>query len=315
MIHLIGKYGLAIIALMATWGLCACATAPKATSSLANPDTGGRELQRGIYWYQQGCTPKALSHLQAAHEHFSLANQPAGVARSLTSLANLYRQAGNPENALLFYDAAISTARRCDDQAATAQALSNKAAMLIDAGDLSAAEALLDEAQLLARGTGPSAAMILNHRAVLAMKTLHYDEALALLEEAESSGVEKPSIVAATLRYTRAKVAQKTGDYERAMDLFRLALEQDRQMGFSRGMAGDLLAMAAIHQQMGRSEEALDCLEQSLKIHALLGNGNIVLENLERLESLAEQTGSDARVAVHFINQWLAGEAVDVVCR
>ena len=60
---------------------------------------------------------------------------------------------------------------------------------------------------------------------------------------------------------------------------------------------------------------ALTCLEQSLKIHALLGNRKIVIDNLERLKSLAEQTGNDARVAVHFINQWLAGELVDVVCR
>ena len=310
-----GKLLLAIIIILIAWGLCACAASPKAPSSSGGSDQGDRELKNGIYWYHQGCTRKALSHLQAAHEHFSLANQQAGVARSLTSLANLYRQADDPDNAMLFYDAAISAARRCDDQTAAAQALSNKAAMLIDAGELSAAEALLDEAQLLARKSGPSTAMILNHRAVLALKFQRYDKALALLEEAESSGVETPSTVAATLRYTRGKVLLKTGNYEKAMDLFQLALEQDRRMGSARGMADDLLAMAGIHQQMGRSEEALNCLEQGLKIHALLGNGRIVVDNLERLESLAEHTGSDARVAVHFINQWLAGEAVDVVCR
>jgi len=309
------KHLLAIIVLMAAWGLSACAASPQAPSSPDGSDQGDRELKRGIYWYHQGCTRKALSHLQAAHEHYSLANQQAGVARSLTSLANLYRRADNPENARLFYDAAISAARRCDDQTAAAQALANKAAMLIDAGELSAAEALLDEAQLLAHKTGPAAAMILNHRVVLSLKTQHYDEALRLLEEAESSGIERPSTVAATIRYTRATVVQKTGDYEKAMDLFRLALEQDRQMGSARGMADDLLAMAGIHQQMGRNEEALSCLEQSLKIHALLGNGKIVMDHIERLESLAERTGGDARVAVHFINQWLAGEAGDVVCR
>ena len=306
---------LAIIAILSACVFCACAASPKATPNPDGSAKGDRELKRGIYWYHHGCSRKALTHLQAAHEHYSLANQQAGVARSLTSLANLYRQADNPENALLFYDAALSAARRCDDQTAVAQALSNKAAMLIDSGDFSAAEALLDEAQLLARKTGSSTAMILNHRAVLSMKEQRFDEALTLLKEAESSGVEKPSTVPATLRYTRGKVLMRTGDYEQAMHLFQQALEQDRKMGFARGVADDLLALAEIHEQMGRSEEALDCLEQSLKIQALLGNRNVVLNQLERLESLAEQTGSDPRVAVHFINQWLAGEAVDVVCR
>ena len=105
-----------------------------------------------------------------------------------------------------------------------------------------------------------------DQQAVLSMKEQRFDEALTLLKEAESSGVEKPSTVPATLRYTRGKVLMRTGDYEQAMHLFQQALEQDRKMGFARGVADDLLALAEIHEQMGRSEEALDCLEQSLKI-------------------------------------------------
>ncbi|MBR9987091.1 MAG: hypothetical protein KFF68_14410 [Desulfosarcina sp.] len=49
-------------------------------------------------------------------------------------------------------------------------------------------------------------------------------------------------------------------------------------------------------------------------IYALLENQAKVMENLGRLESLALKTGTDVRVTVHFINPWLAGEAVDVIC-
>lgn len=171
-----------LILILALWGICACATSPPATSSADGPDQGDRELKRGIYWYQKGCTRKAMAHFHAAHEHYSLTDQQVGVARSLNSIANGYRQADKAQDAHLFYDAAIVAARRCDDQRVMAQAMSNKAAMLIESDDLAGAEVLLDEAQLLAREKGPVHAMVLNHQAVLLMTANQTDEALDLLD-------------------------------------------------------------------------------------------------------------------------------------
>jgi hypothetical protein len=96
---------------------------------------------------------------------------------------------------------------------------------------------------------------------------------------------------------------------------FQRALELDRHAGFTRGVADDLSAMAGIHEQLGEDEAALDCLDRSIKIYALMENQAKVLEHLGRLESLAQKTGSEVRVTVHFINQWLAGGAADVICR
>jgi tetratricopeptide (TPR) repeat protein len=283
--------------------------------SADTPEQADRDLKRGIYWYQKGCSRKALDFFHAAHEHYSLADRQAGVARSLNSLANVYRYEGNLESALLFYDAAIAAARRCDDQTVVGQALSNKAAVLIDSGDLAGAEVLLDEAQLLARETGPVFAMVLNHRAVLLMKAQRFDEALTLLDQADSAAVGEGYTARAAIRYTRGKVMLRTGKYQPAMDLFQQALELDRQAGFTRAMADDLSAMAELHEQLGEDEDALDCLDRSIKIHALLENRGKVLENIVRLESLARKTGTDVRVTVHFVNQWLAGDAVDAICR
>jgi len=306
---------LVLILLLAASGIYACATTTITTAAADRPDQGDRELKLGMYWYHRGCSRKALDHFQVAYEHYSLRDQPQGVARSLIGLAHLYRLADNQENALLFYDAAISAARRCGDQTVTARALSGKAALLIDSDDLSAAETLLDEAQLISTKSGSVSAMLFNHRAVLAMKEMRYDDALILLDQADSSAAEAESPAAATIRFTRARVSMRSGDDEKAIALFQQALDLDRGAGFSRGMAADLLAMADIYERTGQNESALDCLERSLKIYALTGNRKIVLDNLERLESLAGKAGSDTRITVHYINQWLAGEAVDAVCR
>jgi tetratricopeptide (TPR) repeat protein len=303
-----------LILILALWGICACATSPPATSSAEGPDEGDRILTRGIYWYQKGCTRKALEHFHAAHEHYSLTDQQVGVARSLNSIANGYQQAGNLQDAHLFYDAAIVAARRCDDQRVMAQAMSNKAAMLIESDDLAGAEVLLDEAQLLAREIGPVYAMVLNHRAVLLMTANRTNEALNLLDQADSAAAGDGFNADATIRFTRGRLMMRTGNYSQAMHHFQQALALDRMAGFTRGMADDLSAMAIIHEQLGEDEAALDCLDRSIKIQALLKNRKKVLNSLARLESLAQKTGTDIRVTVHFINQWLAGEAVDHIC-
>jgi len=304
-----------LILALAFWGIYACAASPLPTSSADGFDEGERELKRGIYWYEKGCYRKAMEHFHVAHEHYSFTDQQAGVARSLNGIANIYRHTGKVEDARLFYDAAIAAARRCDDQQVMAQALSNQAANFIESGDLAGAEVLLDEAQLLARETGPVYAMVLNHRAVLLMKANRTDEAESLLNQADSAAVGDRFNADATIRFTRGRLMMKTGNYPEAMNQFQQALELDRRAGFTRGMGDDLSVMAVIHEQLGEDEAALDCLDRSIKIHALLKNRGKVLENLGRLESLAQKTGTDIRVTVHFINQWLAGETVDAICR
>ena len=91
------------------------------------------------------------------------------------------------------------------------------------------------------------------------------------------------------------------------MDHFHAAHElycmADRQVGVARSL--NSLA----------DEAALGCLDRSIKIHALVENREKVLDNLNRLEFLAQKTGTDIRMTVHFINQWLAGEAADAICR
>ncbi len=305
----------ALVAVMVLGGLwaCAAATRPQPADDIATP--GDRELRRGIHWYHKGCMRKAMDHLRAAHEHYCLADQRAGTARSLNGLANVYRQSGNPAEALLFYDAAMDAARHSGDPTLIAQVLSNKAAALIDAADYVAAGTLLDEAQRLVRPSGPLFAMLLNHRAVLEMQTGRVDQAAILLDQAETAAGRRADDAAAAIRFSRGRLMKKTGRLQLAMAHFEKALELDRRAGFANGMAADLDAMAEVHEQREAYAAALDCLQRSIKIHALLEDRQRVLKQLDHLERLAEKNGGDIRVTVHFVNQWLAGEAIDAICR
>ena len=55
-----------LILIPALWGIWACATSPSVNSSADGPGQGDRELNRGIYWYQKGCSLKAMEHFHAA---------------------------------------------------------------------------------------------------------------------------------------------------------------------------------------------------------------------------------------------------------
>ena len=306
-----------LILLMATFGLWACATAPSASapSSKASPDRGDRALRQGVYWYQKGCISKAMNHFRVAHEHFCLNDHQAGVTRSLNSMANVYWQAGNPENAMLFYDAAIEQGRRCDDQTALAQALVNKAAAFIERKALSDAEVLLDEARLLSREKGTVFALVLNYQAVLAVKAGRFAEARVLLDLADTAVSDDDDRVCAVLAFTRGRMAMHAGELKNARMRFETALERDRRSGHAKGIADDLIALADVHERLGEDESALDCLDRGIKVYALMENHAKVNESLDHLQQLADKTGGDIRLTVHFVNQWLAGQAADAICR
>lgn len=301
--------------LLVLTGLGACAGAPTSAPADASSDQGDRELKRGVYWYQKGCMRKAMDHFYAAHENYCLTDRQTGIARSLNSLANVHRMQGAVDSALLYYDAAETAGRRCDDRTVLAQVLINKAAMLIDEDDRDSAGALLDEAKLLSGEDGGVFALVLNYQAVLMMNAQHDDDAMALLDRAEAMDLGNDPNIMATLRFSRGRLLMHADQHQQAQHLFAQALELDRQTDCSRCIADDLSAMAEVLERMGETEAALDCLERSLKIYALLENPTKVNAHLDRLERLAAQTGGDLRVTVHFINKWLAGEAVDAICR
>jgi tetratricopeptide (TPR) repeat protein len=304
-----------IVTVLILAALYGCAASPPVNLSADASAQGDRELRQGIHWYRKGCLRKAVNHVLAAHEQYCLADNRSGVARSLNSLANIYQQAGDGDGALHYYNAAVAAGKRSNDQNVAARALSNKAAVLIDAGRLSAAGALLDKAQQLSGETGPVFAMVLNRRAVLLMETQRYDEALKLLDRAASMAVGDEAATIATIRFTRGRLMAETGNDVQAMRQFQQALAADRQDGFTRGMADDLFALADIHQHRGEDKAALDCLDRSIQLYALLEDHAKVEGSLDRLKTLARKSGADIRVSVHFIEQWLAGGGIDAICR
>ena len=215
-----------------------------------------------------------------------------GAARSMDGIANAHRLMGDQKSAILFYDAAVSASKRCEAEnwecrSVAAQALANKAALLLEMEDFPGATVVLDEAQSMVREERSILIRILNHRAVLAMKTGQYEMAASLLDQADSLAHKNGAD--ATLRFTRGRLMAMMGRDDEAMPCFQQTLTLDRKAGNIGAVADDLSAIADIHEKQGDIEKALDYLDRSVKIYALIGERRKVANQLGQIAISGDQ--------------------------
>ncbi len=292
----------------------ACVSSPPSKKMPEHLGQGEKDMRRGIQYYRKGCYGKALEFFMAAHENFSAADQVCGVARSLNSIANVYRNAGDLKSALLFFDEAIASGRACQTGKSLIQALANKSATLIDAGELDAAGALLEKADGLARSHGGDRALILNSRGILLMKRKSFAEAEKILNLALKRVAKDNLNEYATIQFTFGTLLMETQREQEALTYFNNALDADRQAGFYRGIADDLASMGLAHEKSGNLDKAVFYYKRSIKVYALFNDRGKSLELLERIETLAPQSETDIRITIHFVKKWLEDNTIEQIC-
>jgi len=104
------------------------------------------------------------------------------------------------------------------------------------------------------------------------------------------------------------------GRYEEGLEQYRKALEGDRQSGFHQGIADDLAAIGQIYQHEGEHTAAASHLQRSIKIYALLGDEERVIDIMAMLEVSAKEANVDIAITRHFISQWARGEILESPC-
>ncbi|CAD7838128.1 MAG: hypothetical protein [Olavius algarvensis Delta 4 endosymbiont] len=293
--------------------LWACGSPPRqATQAPVMARDGAKQIQRGNLQYTKGCYQRAAAHFSRVHAEFTAADDLAGIAVSLNSLGNVYQATGDVDNAVAFFDEALTISTVRGDRQATLQAMANKAAALIGADRLDDAQAVLTAAAELE----PGAFLPLQiNQGILFLKQAAYPQAQAALETALAGVTKEDQSSQAKIQFALGRLKLAQGDAAAAGEHLEQALAADRAVGFHAGMAQDHVQLGDSHQAQGSSAKAVAHYKQAVKIYALLGDAPRVKANLTKLEKAADAAGADIRLTVHFAKTWLEDKGLKRPCR
>lgn len=275
---------------------------------------GDAEISRGAALYKKGCYGQALNQFQKAYELAVSMDQQEIAAMSLNNMGNIYRRTGDPESAVLFFEAAYDSYCRTGDSNGMIQAVSNKAAALIDAGFPNAAEKELEAAEKMAAAEQIVFAPLSRNRAVLLMRRSDYSGAESLLRTTLSRiSKEDVSELAAT-NFALGNLMLETEQHQQALEFFQEALAADRENRCSSGMAQSLAKLAVTSLLLDKPARAFEYFQRSVMMYALMGDREKVVDMIEKMEDLSQENGRELTLTVHFVERWLAGETVQPYC-
>jgi len=309
------KQSFKILTLLISVVFIACAGGNSANKKPVHIPTGMKATTKGIVRYNQGCYPQALDYFLKAHELFSASDQLSGVAMSLNNIGNIYRIMGDTKSAVLFFEEAFEIYTDISDHKGALQALSNKAAALIDGEHFEEAAQNLDAAEALARKEGISYPPLLNNRGVLLTKAKDYTQAEKILKKALARTDPANLPAFATVNFALGKLMLESQRYENAIGFLEAALVADRSTGFYKGIADDLAAIGTAYLSLDNKETGINYLKRSIKVYALIGSVKKVDKILQDLENISKTSGYDVSVTLHFVNQWLEGNTLESLCK
>ena len=299
--------------LLGVW-LAACSSAPvKPTPE--HLSAGMEEMIKGIRRYNHGCYRESLDYFLEAHELFSAADQTTGVAMSLNNIGNVYRNMGDLDSALLFFEASLHMYTQLDDPQSRIQVMANQAAAHIVGGQFAEAAATLDQAEKIARARNITYVPLLSHRGALLTRTGDHPGAEKTLSRALAAVDPQNPAEVAMVHFALGDLLRATRRHAQAVDHFQTALNADRTAGFYAGIADDLAALGSTYEDQNQAATAVDFFQRSIKVYALIQNSTKVKSLLAKLETLSASSGQDIRVSLHFVNQWLKGEIIGSPCK
>ncbi len=291
---------------------CGGGTEVKKDPILTHP--AHKHLQKGVGWYQRGCFHKSLEAFTKAHELFTAADHLPGVAMSLNNIGNVYRYIGDLRSALLFYQEAFDIYSQLENSDGSIQALSNKAAILIQNDRLDEAAATIQKATAWAESAGIVVAQVLNNQGILFTRQKQFAAAESTLLKALEATSSQNLPARATSYSALGNLMAANDEYLKAIDFYTKALAIDRQTDFHPGIADNLNAIGTAYYQIQQYDQAATYLSRSIKIYALFGKTKQVSSTLVRLEECASRSDIDLTVTRHFVEKWLKGDVLEHPC-
>ncbi|MBF0120543.1 MAG: tetratricopeptide repeat protein [Desulfobacterales bacterium] len=276
--------------------LIGCATHKSVKETSKTTVYGFEEIRKGMEWYRKGCYVKSVEHFFKAHEVFVSLDNISGIAMTMNNIGNVYGKTGDTKSAILFLDESIELYDSLNDKKGLMQALSNKAAVLIDCRRLDEASKILNKVESISKDNF-FIPLFLN-RGILFIKLKKIKEAEDVLIQALKNVNPIDNSEAASINFALGNLMSETNRYKEAIFYFKNALEADKKYEFYQGIADDLSALGSVYIKQKNDKDAKLTLKRSAKLYSLIGNHN-------KANQILEQIKEDSPLTKYFINKAL----------
>ncbi|MCF7927712.1 MAG: tetratricopeptide repeat protein [Spirochaetales bacterium] len=274
----------------------ACSSSPEQPENITAVKNQAAQYEAfGNNYFEQAKYQQALQFYQQGLEYnISVYNEP-GIVKSYNSIARVFVETGSTDRAERTFLKAYRIAKDLDNNVLLAQTANNLGSLYLKTGREEEAFELFQEALELSEGTEKESVeeSILYHNLGMSYKLRgNYKQAKLYLHKALEKNLENREFKeAASNYYGLASVESKQNRYEQALDYARSALENDRKMEYSYGIAKDLKAIGIIQEKAGNLEASYESLKKSLLVFGTLNLVEDIIDILVRLEAAARELG------------------------
>lgn len=238
----------------------------------------------------------------------------AGELSDLINIGRVLILTGDYRSSISYLSEAAALAAGLKDEANLSEAKATLAKAHYSSGNAAAAEAEIDAALAIDERLGRASGAKLNLKASILIDDGHTAEAREILKKAlkESESADDLTEAANALRLLAAIESTEGANMTAALKLYERAYEYDKKLGDPLKIALDLKNMAALNLREGRTQdaaflferhyavamtiglvrEAIDSIEELIKIYTSAGDGKRAGEYTKLRDSLLQTSGT-----------------------
>jgi tetratricopeptide (TPR) repeat protein len=275
--------------------LLSCSSAPKPSGTVTTVKTQGDEsAASGQAYYRQGRYELALQFFSLALTQYTSVDDAEGIVQSYNAVGRCYVALGRPDEAETVFLRARERAQAEHNAALLFDSRMNLGELYLSRGDAEQARTiLLEEMQGPGKGRTQSQNARLYHDLGTAEKSLG-NSAGALDYLGRSLKINLASkyfAEAASDYYMIASVYSLDGRYDEAQENASKALDYDKRVESSPGIAKDLYALGLIAAKKGDPAAAFDWFQRSYSVFTTLGFKEEMKKALTGLIAAADALG------------------------
>ncbi len=268
-----------------------CSSAPEEAETVVETKNKAAEYADfGNKYYEESQYDQALKFFNLALDYNISIDNEEGMIQSYNSIGKVLLAAGEEDRAEENFITAFTIAEKTGNNALLLESNNNLGEIYLFKGDFNKALEYFEKALVLIgedKEKDPKTAILYHNTGTVHKRLGNYQRAVEYLEKAlEINTGNNKYVGMAANYYMIASIFSKKEQYTEAVNYALLALENDKLVENSSGIAKDMLALGIISRKAGNIADAYEYYKKSFMVYETL---NLITE-VKKLLNYLEQT-------------------------